>query len=209
MARVLAAHNLISRDHKEVSRVLNSFIDQTWKMFDTMHPHTNKPRAFAGIDDEEWHIETVKRALKIHAPTYILTKMKIDNGASMDLLQNRMNGKGPNFIVDGTLNTQFLRVGRIFTKTGVLHEHPHSGGGVGARSWRHVIAVRGNRMICDGVGTTGVTLANLWLDDTGKPKENAYMKRFLKIYRIDKSDPDIVANRTVEEVAQLRLGRVR
>jgi hypothetical protein len=157
-------------------------------------------RSFAGINGEEWHIETIRMAMRMYDPGHILMKVPVVDGACSSLVHNSNTqdgtGKKALFFVDGTLAKTFMRVGRDFRAGGVPHTQYGFDDPTLQRDtmWRHEIAIKGDRMFCPGFPDNGVTLRNLWLDSTGKPRPDGYgyMKRLLRVWKVVKSRPGFV-----------------
>jgi hypothetical protein len=175
--------------------LLDTCIDRIWEIF---KKNSTKfvPRSSAGINGEQWHIEVIRLAMKLYDPKHYLLKVKVVGGGCLDLVNNLSTdgrtGEKASFFVDGHLGKTFMRVGRNFKRTGELHQQdgfddPEK---KQDQTWRHAIAVKGDRMFCAGLPENGVTLSNLWLDHNGKPRSGGYgyMKRILRVYQVMDSD---------------------
>ena len=51
--------------------------------------------------------------------------------------------------------------------------------------WRHAVAVRNGRVLCNGLGPEGELASEiLWLDPQGRPGKFGYMKKIYRVYRV-------------------------
>jgi hypothetical protein len=189
-ATALMRLGVISKNVDVVKLALDSCIAPAWKIlkdgWQKAGKRTQPPESLAGIRGQEWHIIVIRIAIHRYDEQYVLRKLKLtEDGGCSELITTGVTGS---FLVDGTLNRKFMRVGQKFRRTGEIFEQlghddidkKHD------NAWRHAIAIKGNRMFCSNLSDGGVTLANLWLNERGKPHPTkGYMKVFLKVYMLD------------------------
>jgi hypothetical protein len=186
VAIALASMGVISNDSSVVASALDGSIDTIWKHMQKASP--GKPRHYAGIDGQEWHITVIRDAMAMDGHKYYLQKEVAVDGDWSFMKCNRKNMEDV-FLVDGCLNPTYHRV-MPGGHTKICH---HDGWNdpkyIHDSAWRHAIAIKNGRLMCHGLSTShgGVTIKNLWLDAHGVPGPKGYMKRILKVYRLRKS----------------------
>jgi hypothetical protein len=185
VADVLVRIGVISKDVEVVKLALNSCIRPSYipmrkgwiKGRTRVHP-----MSFAGIPDQEWHINVIKLAMFRYDNRHYLEKAMVDGGGCAALLP-----ASGIFFIDGTLNKQFMRLGKDYKAMGEIFQHEgHSDINRSNDSkWRHAIAAKDRQIFCPNLSNGGVTIANLWLNPRGVPcRTKGYMKEFIKVYRL-------------------------
>jgi hypothetical protein len=140
-------------------------------------PHQRRDRA--GIDGEQWHINTIRIALLRDGGKYYLKKQFVnETGGCMALTM--VNKTHDMYLVDGYLNKSFLRVKQGSKRSYRQFHEGHED----REKWRHCVSIKGNKLFCAGLPDKGATTRNLHLSDTGRPDKNGYMERILRVYRI-------------------------
>jgi hypothetical protein len=112
-----------------------------------------------GIPGQEWHLKCVRTVLRSQGK-YLKKEFVSQNGACPALI----NRPDATYIIDGILNRRYLmmRKNNGTWKYQKGHDADDTDG-----SWRHCIVLRGGRIHCAGVHSTGIGVQNLHLDDEG------------------------------------------
>ena len=142
-------------------------------------PKNNLPSA--GITDEEWHVETIKRT--ICSQGFHFKRLESNTGHINCVDLNKQFKKGSYFVI-GTSNNQWYNENgkkQPLKFPDYAADHP----GKKARLWVHAIAIK-NGIVFDPPTTT--TLGSLWIkpENNMPGRDKGIMRMFHKVWRVYK-----------------------
>lgn len=133
----------------------------------------------AGIEGEQWHEETIKRA--VVAQGWHFKKLKIDatDPKAVGLKEELRDGS---YFMIGVTNNEWFRGGK---KQPLKYpDYPANAPAVDSAGWVHSIAVINGRVIDHSVNES---LAALWLGSDNQPNpKKGYMRSIRKVLRMTK-----------------------
>ena len=135
----------------------------------------------AGITDEEWHVETIKRTICSQGFHFKRLESNIGHINCVDL--NEQFKKGSYFVIGTTNNQWYNEHGKKqpLKFPDYAADHP----GKNARLWVHAIAIK-NGKVFDQPTTT--TLGSLWIkpENNMPDRDKGIMRMFHKVWRVYK-----------------------
>ena len=142
-------------------------------------PHNNLTSA--GITDEEWHVETIKRTICTQGFHFKRLESNIGHVNCVDLIEQFK--KGSYFVIGTTNNQWYNEHGKKqpLKFPDYAADHP----GKNARLWVHAIAIK-NGKVFDQPTTT--TLGSLWIkpENNMPDRDKGIMRMFHKVWRVYK-----------------------
>jgi hypothetical protein len=170
-ATSISALRLFGTTSRESVACLDACIEPIWEMFNmnpclhrTGRTIQNFPMERAGKEGQQWHIATIRMAIKHSGSSLYLKKQLVLNGGCKALLTSGA------FLIDGHLGER---------------ERHHEEKKPSEDTWRRSIAVKDGLVFGRGLDTTGVPISTLCLDENGHPDhDRGYMVRFLKVYKV-------------------------
>ena len=142
-------------------------------------PHNNLTSA--GITDEEWHVETIKRTICSQGFHFKRLESNIGHVNCVDL--NKEFKKGSYFVIGTTNNQWYNEHGKKQPLKFPDYDADHPG--KNARLWVHAIAIK-NGKVFDPPTTT--TLGSLWIkpENNMPDRDKGIMRMFHKVWRVYK-----------------------
>jgi len=188
LAITLAALGVLGNTKEQVVVILDKHIDPHLQELEEQREPKGQPppqRTTAGQEGSFWAAGVVKRALVDkygNMGNFTFRKVNLSDPGWRD--------RNKSYIVDGELNREYTHVSASTTARNRPGQHArcqHTDWAVPGGSWRHSIAIRGNKFFCRGVGDRWVQDWSLWLDrGTGRPiTDKGYLKLFFKVYEIE------------------------
>ena len=140
-------------------------------------PETKRALPSAGVSNEEWHSQTIQRAVINNGFHFKLVSIDRVQSLCVDLKEEFKSGS---YFVVGLTNNHWCNGNN--KKHIKFPDWPKDGPAIDASHWYHAIAIK-NGMVHDH--KTKTKISSLWLKDTNQPDRNkGYMRSIHRVWRV-------------------------